>query len=631
MTAHALVSARTDRRPDPRGLFAMAGIALAVSGCSNEPFRPPPGFESPSPGVVVNLAPGERMTVSASEVRGALEIPSASETQSYVFIVHDGRSSPGGPVDVQFDVTRIPSAFSETPASDVRASTVGRSVPVGSPSRAVEDPFEGWFSEGETRFRARVSSDLARSAARAARPRAASYGGPGVRASVGASVPAEGQLIEFGSPVQVDGALATCSSTTRVTGRVRAVGPHFAIVEDTLVAGPFSQTDFDNLLAEIESVAYPVDSAYFGTPHDIDGNGRVLAFITGEVNRLGAAGFFTASDLAVAEDCPTSNEGEVLWLIAPDPMRLHGFDPIPTDLVRTRLAGVIVHELQHLIHLQRRVYEGGGDLTSADRPWVNEGMSHIAEEVAGFFVAGRRTGQNYGLEDLGTAGSFTSFSRYHLNDLRFMREYLQDTGNVPVLADGPVTRAQLQKARGFGYLFLRWLADQYAADGPAGLVGSVTEETFFQDLALGGPGLLQSSENVVAALAALGVNRTWEDLFDDYVGVPAVDDLVAPHIALDPVLGISSWNFPLAFENAGANGFDLDFPNGYPFQPKLILLRTIPFTGFSDQFELLPSTAVYLRLEGVFETPLSRVAVTGPKGVGFTSGSDVRITIIRTL
>ena len=30
-------------------------------------------------------------------------------------------------------------------------------------------------------------------------------------------------------------------------------------------------------------------------------------------------------------DCPTSNEGEVLWLLAPDPARIHGFDPIPTD------------------------------------------------------------------------------------------------------------------------------------------------------------------------------------------------------------------------------------------------------------------------------------------------------------
>jgi hypothetical protein len=451
-----------------------------------------------------------------------------------------------------------------------------------------------------------------------------------VRASVAASVPTTGDLLEFGSPVEADGSLATCSSQSRVTGRVRAVGLHFAIVEDTLVAGPLTDTDFAELLAEIETVGFPVDSAYFGTPHDIDGNGRVIALITGEVNRLGAAGFFTSSDLAVNEDCPTSNEGEVLWLIAPDPARRFGFDPIPTDLIRDRIAGVIVHELQHLIHLERRVYEAGGDLDSADLPWINEGLSHIAEEVAGFFAGGVRTGQNYALQDLSTPEGRERFTRYHLNDFRFMRQYFQDTGGVPLLIDGPVTRGQLQKARGFGYLFLRWLADRYASDGGSGLVGSEREQAFFRSLAIGGGSLRQSVENVLGGLSELGVTETWEELFSAYVATPALDDLTRG-FSLDPALQILSWDFPQAYERAMENGFDLDFPTGFPLDPKLVLLRTIPVVGFLEEFTLLPSTAAYFRLEGTFETPVSRIIVTGLDGEAFPSGSDIRITIVRTL
>jgi hypothetical protein len=163
------------------------------------------------------------------------------------------------------------------------------------------------------------------------------------------------------------------------------------------------------------------------------------------------------------------------------------------------------------------------------------------------------------------------------------------------------------------------------------MVGSESEQAFFRELTVGGSGLLQSAKNVEAALAGLGVDQTWEDLFSDYVGVPAVDDQTPASVDIHASLQVPSWNFPQAYRNAADNGFDLDFPNGFPLRPKLILLRTIPFTGFSDQFSLLPSTAVYLRLEGVFETPLTRIAITDPNGSSFTSGSDVQITIIRVL
>jgi len=415
-----------------------------------------------------------------------------------------------------------------------------------------------------------------------------------------------------------------------VAGRVRAVGPHFAVVEDTLVAGVLTQADYADILDEIETVAWPVDSAYFGTPHDLDGNGRVLALVTPEVNRLGAAGFFTVTDLASRADCPASNEGEVLWLIAPDPARQFGFDAISPDLVRTRLAGVVSHELQHLIHAERRVFESGGDFDSTDELWLNEGLSHIAEEVSGLYDAGLHTGDDVAFDDLAMAATSTRFARYHLSDFRFVRDYLQNPGAVPALMEGPVTRGQLRRARGFGYLFLRWLADQYASVGAPGLVGTVEEEALFRDLTVGGSTLRRSIDNVLGALAQLGENQTWDELFSDYVGMPGVDDVADADIPLDGKLELRTWNFPRAYENARANGFDLDFPAGFPLRPTLVLLRTIPATGFSAPVRLLPTTGVYFRLEGLSETPRSRITVTGSGTGPLPSGNEIRVTIVRT-
>ncbi len=605
--------------------WVLPGLVTVSVGCASDRLAPPPGFESPTPGVVLDMAPGERLTVRAAELMGGIEIPAAEESRSYLFVVHDTRSTVGGATGVRIGARRIPTALSPglTPSAAVGSR---RSVGSGPrPRQADTDPITRWYAEGEESFRRSVERELERRGARAARPRS-----PEVRASVTGSTLSVDQLLDLGSPVRPDGSLAACTSDTRITGRVRAIGAHFAIVEDTAVAGEFGPADFSDLLAEIEAVAWPVNSAYFGKPRDIDGNGRVIALITGEVNRLGAAGFFTSSDLADQADCPSGNSGEVLWLIAPDPTGRFGATPTPVELLRERLPGIVAHELQHLIHLERRVFEGGGDLASADRAWLNEGMSHIAEEVSGFYAAGVPTRQNFE-PDLATSEGRIRFSRYHLALLRFTREYLKDTETVPLLVDGPITRADLQKARGFGFYFLRWLADRYAAEGPDGLVGSTTEQDFFRDLTLGGPGVSQSAANVLGALGRIGVDRDWSQLLAEFVGVPALDDLVSDDLELDVALTMPTWNFPSAYEIAGSNGYDLDFPNGYPLEAARVLLRTMPDTGFFSDFDLVPSGAAYFRFVGLFETPLTSIVISGRGGMSLASDPNLRITIIRTV
>lgn len=605
-----------------RASLAVWAGALLLGGCNGDRLAPPPGFESPLTSARIELAPGEFITFSGNELSGAVELPAATDSRSYVIAVHDARGTPGPPASVRLGVTRTGVPLS--------ASAAPRSVAGPPPPRTAMDPLGDWFADGEAAFRDAVGRDLRRRGARPlSRARSESAG---LRWSRTGATAAVGDTLLFGSPVAADGTLATCTSTSRVTGVVRGVGPHFTVVEDTAVVGGLDAAYFSELLDEIEEIAWPVDSAYFGEPFDIDDNGSVIVLVTGEVNRLGAAGFFTRSDLSARDECPASNEGEVLWVVAPDPNRRFGADVIPIGLVESRLPGVVAHELQHLIHAERRIFEAGGDFESVDLLWLNEAMSHIAEEVSGFYRGGLATGANLDFADLGDPQVRTTFDRYHVGNFRFLQSYFRETAGVPALADRPVSRGELGRARGFGYLFLRWIADRYAAGGPPGIVGSRSEETFFRSLTVGGGALLRSTENVVGTLSAtLGQTRTWEDLFGEYVTAPAVDDVTPSSVPLPGALVIPTWNLPAVYENAAASGFSLDFPDGFPLVPRLVLLGTIPESGFTDDLELLPSTASYYRLEGVFETPASHIRITGPNGGPLPATGDIRVTITRTL
>jgi len=604
----------------PRAAAAF-GLAALLAACNSDRLAPPPGFESPLPSARIELEPGEFITFSGSELSGTVELPAAPESRSYVVAVLDARGTPGPAASIRLSVIRA--------GAPLATSTVTRSAtPPREFASPGPDPIQDWFAHDEAAFRRSVGRDLRLAGARPA----TRAGAPSLRWSRSASVAAVGDTLVFGSPVEADGTLATCTSTSRVTGVVRAVGARFTVVEDTAAAGLLGAPYYSALLDEIETVAWPVDSAYFGQPFDIDANGSVIVLVTGEVNRLGAAGFFTRSDLSARADCPASNEGEVLWVVAPDPDRRFGNDVIPIGLVESRLPGVVAHELQHLIHAERRIFEAGGDFESVEVLWLNEAMSHIAEEVAGFYRGGRTTGANLDFSDLGDPEVTATFDRYHVGNLRFVQTYFRETTRVPALADEPVSRGELGRARGFGYLFLRWIADRYAADGPRGIVGPEAEQTFFRALTVGGGALLQSTENVVRTLSTtLGQTRTWQDLFAEYVTAPAVDDATPASVSLPGALIIPTWNLPAVYENAAASGFGLDFPNGFPLVPRLILLGTIPASGFVDDLELLPSTASYYRFEGVVETPASHIRITGPNGAPLPDSGDIRVTITRTL
>ncbi|HEX8392199.1 MAG TPA: Ig-like domain-containing protein, partial [Longimicrobium sp.] len=149
-------------------------------------------------------------------------------------------------------------------------------------------------------------------------------GGSGtLRRNVVQGVPAVGDLMSLNTT-------SGCSGTRNDrTGKVMSVGQHVVIVADTMnPANGFTAAQYDSIALEFDTLVYPTDSTAFGTPADIDRNGRVVAFYTRAVNELTppgsssfVAGYFSARDLfsSAVGSCTLSNEGEMFYMLVPDP------------------------------------------------------------------------------------------------------------------------------------------------------------------------------------------------------------------------------------------------------------------------------------------------------------------------
>ncbi|MBI4223808.1 MAG: hypothetical protein HY609_02645, partial [Deltaproteobacteria bacterium] len=148
--------------------------------------------------------------------------------------------------------------------------------------------------------------------------------------------------------------------------------------------------DFDPVVAEEESL--------FGSIPDVDGNGKVIALFTPQVNRLGGqgggiiTGFFLANDLfASSGSNPASNYAEILYIMVPDPSGSWGVTVSRTFAMSNLLPSVLPHELQHVINYNQHVFVAQG---SAENSCLNEGLSHLAEDLMG---QGQENPSRYGI------------------------------------------------------------------------------------------------------------------------------------------------------------------------------------------------------------------------------------------
>ena len=246
----------------------------------------------------------------------------------------------------------------------------------------------------------------------------------------------------------------------------RHAPPHLRVEERA--RGGFSDGQIAAFGNTFDLDLYTIDVATFGQPTDIDGNSRVIVLLSPIINKLTKAsdcstlgyiaGFFNAVDLLPAQYPGKSNGAEIFYSLVPDPNAT-------LSCTHTLAAG----RAAHAVDVHPRV--SAHDLVRAARdpsqgneedPWLNEGLSHIAEELGSRYYENRfppptgRTDPDQAFPD--SSQGFISgdlFNSYH---------YLLNTASTDSIRQG--IGEQLGRWRRHArtarcrWLFLRWLGDQ---------------------------------------------------------------------------------------------------------------------------------------------------------------------------
>ena len=241
-----------------------------------------------------------------------------------------------------------------------------------------------------------------------------------------------------------------------VTAVLRFAGQNILIYVDQQApsgANGLSDSVITKLGTWFDQDLYPIGVNTFGAESDIDANDRVIVLMTPVVNALTSrtecdvviSGFFFGLDL---EDSPNSNRGEVFYSLVPDPQGQFSCAR-PVNVVENSTPPTFIHEFQHMISYNQHtiVRQGGRD----EESWLNEGLSHIAEEVVARHYDNKYPNLPAGRLFSDTANIFIN------NNLSNSYDFLQATGTTSLtLFESTGTLEE----RGAAWLFLRWLADQ---------------------------------------------------------------------------------------------------------------------------------------------------------------------------
>lgn len=615
-----------------RGLPALVALGCADAAGPDDPACHVVTRRSAAD-VTLSLSPGEMCALPVDDVVSMEVLPGGASAR-YLIAVQSGLRAPDA-------ITRL------------RLSARGRgAAPARLPAlAAVPEPIREEARELEAVSRAElILRNSARRALLGARPLTAPRARPGLpparavedgserlwdraaRARSGSSPrpPMAGDTVLFHNAVHPDLGV-DCAGIHDVTAVVRAVGRHFAVAEDVEGAGAVSPEEYAGLARSLDRIVYPVVTTYFGEPADLDGNGVVWALFTPVVNRMTSRrgttrilGFFNPADLAHPGSCAASNAGELLWLLAADPDGRYS-KPVPQSFPTTRAVGVAAHELEHLISAERRVVLEGGSFADLEQTWLSEGLAHSAETFVGMSLAGLRPGGNYGFDEL--TSDVEVFEAYHFANFRRAAYYLGDPHRAPVLGDAygrdPSGVSSLAM-RGFGWLLLRWFADQYAAGG-GGLLGGPPEEAIFRDLAGGGPQRTRGIENLERVASRLGAPGDWEALLATWALSPLADGLGDP---APPSTRVTSLDLRDVYE-----GLHRVLEGDKPFEDEFPLVATgIGLAADTDvriDFDLNAATARYFVLESDGAHPALGLRLRKLAGGRRSGSAGVRVVILR--
>jgi hypothetical protein len=405
----------------------------------------------------------------------------------------------------------------------------------------------------------------------------------------------------------VDAVSATgCDAPVYHGARQVASASHVVIYEDlNNPAGGFTTAEYQSIADEFDAKIYPTDVANFGTPTDLDQNGKVIILYTRAVNEMTPAGanfiiggFYYSRDLFPRtaqpgfRPCPTSNYGEMFYMLAPDPTGTINQHVRSKTFVRQSTLSTTAHELQHLINASRRLYVNNAP--DFETVWLDEGLAHVAEELTYYAESGYAPRQNLAqAQILASQAQLDIFNEFQVANTGRYHEYLV---NPP--ANSPYANNDDLETRGATWDFLRYAADRRNGNDQAFWFALVNS----------------TSTGMTNLTNALGTDpvawaRDWSVSVYTDDAVPVAAQFTQP-----------SWNYRDIFRNSGLGGV-------YPLQVQTLVNGTASVTVKSG------SAAYYKFAVAAGQTGDVRVAQTGTTvGAGCTAqaltvGQVVQVTM----
>lgn len=395
------------------------------------------------------------------------------------------------------------------------------------------------------------------------------------------------------------------SAFSTVGARLAYAGASVLLYIDTLApTNGFTSAQLQAFGQLFDQTLYPIDTAAFGPPSDIDQNGRVIMLMSQAVNALTTAsdcitdgyvaGFFEEEDLGGDANDGNSNHGEIFYSIVPDPNGTTSCAHTASD-IGVSVPATFLHELQHLISYSQHAVVHGG---TPEYGWLDEGMSIVAEELGSLY---------YEQKCPGTACRTDPTQLFPDSSQGFIQGFLYDSYLYALLPDTASLTLHDDSEDGFAWrggdwLLMRWLGDQMGAG-------------FYKKLE-------QSSLTGVANIQAAS-GQSFPSLFANF-GLSLFTDSL-PGLARSTAPAVDRFttrNMRQMWARLYATSGGPDIPLAYPVQVFAITADTS--TDVMD-----PGTMSYFRLD----TPSNQATVSlqfaGPGGVAIPSAARPQLVIFR--
>ena len=390
---------------------------------------------------------------------------------------------------------------------------------------------------------------------------------------------------------------------TAVGARLSYVGANILLYVDTLApANGFTSDQLQSFGQLFDQTLYPLDIDAFGTPSDIDQNGRLIMLLSPIVNALTPkaqcdaqgfiGGFFDGIDLASNDT--SSNHGEIFYSLVPDPNETVSCAHTVEDLL-AETPSTFLHELEHLINFSQHVVVRGAP---SERGWLDEGMAIVAEELGSLYYENKFPPPT-GRKD--PAQIFPDSSQGFINGLLFSSyEYLLKTDTATVTlhsdADGGIAW------RGGDWLLARWLGDVKGA----GIYKALAQSS------------LTGTANIAAA-----AGESFDALFGDF----------SLALYTDSLPGIPKSSIPVRNRFAVRNLRRMyqrlyDTSNGSTFIPRPFPILTVPLTG-SITASMVPGTMTFYRLTTTAGQGTVTVQFGSSPGTPLTAALHPQLSIFR--